>query len=276
MNKIDYDSFLGKQINHFIVTEIIKRASGASFKVKCQCGIEKIYSANRIITNHCKSCGCKHWGNPRLYLKGRPAHNKENLTGQKFGKLTVKEIDPNHALKKASWICHCECGQTKIVRAINLKLGHTKSCGCDTFKRTDKHASWTGYGELSGSEWSKITNGAEKRNIEITLTIEQAWKLFIKQNGKCAISGLELKLKINSSKGLSTASLDRIDSTKGYTLENSQWVHKNINIMKNTLDQKQFVSYCYIITNNNQHIFENKNLEDIISEIGPTFIMKRS
>jgi hypothetical protein len=47
-----------------------------------------------------------------------------------------------------------------------------------------------------------------------------------------------------------TASLDRIDSSKGYCEDNVQWVHKDINRMKNTFDQDYFISLCKLIAEN--------------------------
>ena len=52
-----------------------------------------------------------------------------DLTGQKFGKLTV--IGRDYSNKKATmWLCLCDCGTKKIVNGYNLKRGLTKSCGC--------------------------------------------------------------------------------------------------------------------------------------------------
>ena len=44
-----------------------------------------------------------------------------------------------------------------------------------------------------------------------------------------------------------TASLDRIDSNKGYVTDNIQWVHKDINYMKSDLDEQQFIHYCRLV-----------------------------
>ena len=54
---------------------------------------------------------------------------KENLTGRKFGRLTVleEERSPSNRLK---WRCQCECGGFCSVSPDKLKSGHTKSCGC--------------------------------------------------------------------------------------------------------------------------------------------------
>ncbi len=49
--------------------------------------------------------------------------------------------------------------------------------------------------------------------------------------------------------GERTASLDRIDSSKGYTKDNIQWVHKHVNLMKHKFDQKYFVDICKLIAN---------------------------
>jgi hypothetical protein len=48
-----------------------------------------------------------------------------------------------------------------------------------------------------------------------------------------------------------TASLDRIDSSKGYVEGNVQWVHKRINIMKNDLSDSEFIEWCRVVSKNN-------------------------
>ena len=60
-----------------------------------------------------------------------------DLTGQKFGRLTVIKY-----VGKSKWLCKCECGNEKIVSTTHLK-NDTKSCGClraeNTKKRNTKH-----------------------------------------------------------------------------------------------------------------------------------------
>jgi hypothetical protein len=51
---------------------------------------------------------------------------REDLTGQKFGRLTVIE----RANKGSRWLCTCDCGGTNTVKASLLLSGNTKSCGC--------------------------------------------------------------------------------------------------------------------------------------------------
>lgn len=57
-----------------------------------------------------------------------------DLTGQKFGRLTVLKraenyISPNGG-KRAQWLCKCECGKEVVVLGNNLRKGLTRSCGC--------------------------------------------------------------------------------------------------------------------------------------------------
>ena len=52
-------------------------------------------------------------------------------------------------------------------------------------------------------------------------------------------------------KSKTTASLDRIDSSKGYTTDNIQWVHKDINIMKNDYGNDYFIEICKKVAKNN-------------------------
>lgn len=58
----------------------------------------------------------------------------QDLTGQRFGRLTVIEraenrVQPNgHCCTQ--WLCKCDCGKEVVVSALNLKRGHTRSCGC--------------------------------------------------------------------------------------------------------------------------------------------------
>lgn len=66
--------------------------------------------------------------------KGSNMSKLIDLTGQKFGRLTVAERAENGVRKNGSsytrWLCKCDCGKELIVDGGNLKKGHSKSCGC--------------------------------------------------------------------------------------------------------------------------------------------------
>ena len=54
---------------------------------------------------------------------------RQDLTGQRFGRLTVIEFVPTED-RRTHWKCLCDCGKEKITLAYLLKEGGTVSCGC--------------------------------------------------------------------------------------------------------------------------------------------------
>ena len=53
---------------------------------------------------------------------------KENILGQRFGKLIV--IGPVESAGRTAWLCQCDCGKIKEIKTGYLKSGRTRSCGC--------------------------------------------------------------------------------------------------------------------------------------------------
>lgn len=57
-----------------------------------------------------------------------------DLTGKRFGRLTVIERAKNHiqpsGQSRPMWLCKCDCGNDAIICSSHLKIGKTKSCGC--------------------------------------------------------------------------------------------------------------------------------------------------
>lgn len=54
----------------------------------------------------------------------------KDLTGQRFGLLTARELVGKNKYRQALWRCECDCGNEKIASSNNLHNGDTKSCGC--------------------------------------------------------------------------------------------------------------------------------------------------
>lgn len=53
-----------------------------------------------------------------------------DLTGMRFGRVTVLEFVELDLNRSAHWRCRCDCGTVFVANAANLVHGHTKSCGC--------------------------------------------------------------------------------------------------------------------------------------------------
>lgn len=175
-------------------------------------------------------------------------------TNNVYGKLKVigKSNKTNDKNLK-SWICKCECGNITEVFGSNLRSGGTTSCGCYR-ANNESNYKFAGYEEISGSYWSVLKSRCKLKDIELSITIEQAWEVYINQNRKCALTGLDLCfVKVyNKERQNQNASLDRIDSSKGYTIDNIQWVHKDINRMKSDFEQNLFIEYCKLVVKNSQ------------------------
>ena len=77
------------------------------------------------------------------------------------------------------------------------------------------------------------------------------WEL---QKGCCNLTGLSIILPKGGNHE-NVASLDRIDSSRGYIKDNIQWVHKDINRMKWDFPQDKFVKLCFYVAN--KHGFIN-------------------
>lgn len=173
--------------------------------------------------------------------------------GDRFGKLEVLE----HYVKKkgrthSQTYCkvRCDCGTVKEVSAGAMRHRGTRSCGCLNKVRGPKNRYWQGHGNISQSFWHRIEAHAKRRKIPFDITIEEAWDVYRKQQGRCALTneviGFEGSIRSFIEK---TASLDRIDSTKGYTRSNIQWTHKKINMMKHTMSIPEFYEWCRKVTN---------------------------
>lgn len=215
------------------------------------CGKKDVIAIpNHIKSGHKKSCGCK------------AKFVNEDIVGEKFGMLSVIELEkkfhPTYNNGKGKFkyyaLCKCDCGNEHRVLKASLKRGSTTSCGCrrDQYDlmRGENHSQYTGYKEIRGKKWSDYQNKAKKRNLDFDITIEEAWGLYEEQNRKCALT--KLPIKHHHYNGGGTASLDRIDSSKGYNLENVQWLHKDVNKMKMDFPQERFLEICCLVSSNGE------------------------
>lgn len=100
-----------------------------------------------------------------------------------------------------------------------------------------------GYKNVSGNFLKIIRQSAKNRNLQFELTAEFIYNLWLKQDKKCFYSGREISFSPK------TASVDRIDSTRGYTVDNVTLVHKMVNIIKMSKTHDEFLSLIHKIRN---------------------------
>lgn len=179
-----------------------------------------------------------------------------NLIGEKFGLLLVESDAGLTEGKHKKYNCLCDCGNKVTRTGTSLIRSMNSSCGCFV-RKGSLHSQWKGCGDISGDFWYnhviRSANGSKYGNKirkpkEIDICPQYGWRLFMGQDRRCALTGLFLTFPTSSKDKTYTASLDRIDSTLGYTKGNVQWVHKHVNIMKNKFDNEYFINICKLVT----------------------------
>lgn len=173
------------------------------------------------------------------FLKKTEVKNKLSILGFK---LIGNYINLNTKTE-----IQCYCGNIVKIEPKRFIRKLQKSCGCLHNRFGENSPSWKGYKEISYTRWMDLVNNAKKRKLNIEITIEDIWNQYIKQDKKCALTDLDLYWNKNR-KSESNASIDRIDSSKGYTKDNIQIVHKIINTMKMDAQQKDFINMCNLVT----------------------------
>ena len=89
----------------------------------CVCGKVCAVGAGNLRSGNTKSCGCSR----AISLRGKGI---VDLTGKKYGELTVLRMSEHRKRNVVYWDCVCSCGNIKSFPVDSLNRGKTKSCGC--------------------------------------------------------------------------------------------------------------------------------------------------
>lgn len=148
---------------------------------------------------------------------------KDDLIGQRFGRLVVISIGEPTPGGNTRWECKCDCGNTALVTGTNLKNGMTKSCGC--IRKEISSAVHKTHGEKHSKLygiWSAMKARCKNPNVYAYnryggrgISVCDEWQSF--QNF------MEWSISNGYKEGLS---LDRIDNNGNYEPSNCRWATK--------------------------------------------------
>lgn len=73
----------------------------------------------------------------------------KDITGQRFGKLTVLKLSETRLHDKPCWDCLCDCGNSKIANGCVLRMGKLTSCGCNQYQGNPV--------DITGQKFNRLT-----------------------------------------------------------------------------------------------------------------------
>jgi hypothetical protein len=171
-----------------------------------------------------------------------------DLNGKVFPHFTVISKTDKRKSNSVLWECLCECGNTFLAAAGALSQNRIRSCGCNHPNRKEHGIST--FNRLCRS----YRRHAAARNIPFYLTNENI-KYISKQN--CFYCDAEpsnvVRAEYNTGDYIYNG-IDRVDNTKGYTLDNVVACCAICNSMKSKLPLQKFIEQCRKIADNAERI----------------------
>lgn len=170
-----------------------------------------------------------------------PKNNKPELqVDNKFYRLRVLNFSHSDKRWRKWYHVICDCGNKKVVMGSAMVSGNTKSCGCLSVEiKKNKRIS------DNHSEITAIILGykrhAEDRGFKWVLNRDNVKSIINKNCYYCGTNPTNIKKTKNSiGNGLHYSGIDRVDSLKDYTTENTVPCCRICNYAKSNLPLKDF------------------------------------
>ena len=146
-----------------------------------------------------------------------------DLTGKKFGRLTVLSLAGKDKNNLLLWECICECGNPVITRGQDLRRGVSKSCGCLKLEQLDARSRKHG---MAGTRPYRIWKGMKTRclNPRVKSYADYGGRgITVCENWKESFDAFWRDMKTGYADNLE---IDRIDHEGSYSPNNCRWVSK--------------------------------------------------
>lgn len=151
---------------------------------------------------------------------------KINEIGNRYGRLVVIAEAEKKNSKRARWVCQCDCGNITHVDGHELRCGHTQSCGCKRIEtimksKTTHHETHTrlyGVWKSMRKRCNCKTHDDYKYYGAKGIKVCEEWNDFLKFKEWAEKTGYQKDAPFG------VCTIDRIDSSKGYSPDNCEWI----------------------------------------------------
>jgi hypothetical protein len=216
-----------------------------AWELMCDCGTVIVRVPHGVKKGSPKSCGCKRYG---------IAHNRKDYTGQTHYQLTfIRPMPYDKEREKLKWEAICSCGKLTYICPSNVINGHNRSCGCLHAERIQQN---------------KLVGNATRKHTPIISSARDVWHAtYCKEKDDisfddfyrlsqlpCDYCGRNPFTTFNKHKGRASLlqrehghftynGLDRVDSSKGHTLDNVVPCCPPCNWAKSDMTRQEFLAH---------------------------------
>lgn len=212
---------------------------------------------------------CKEWLDKNITNFRKYSHKINGLNFHTTCRNCENRIKLNTEWKDGNLLCHI-CGEYKDPNEFTYagdtkyKLRQNKDCRCNLCKSKQRKAAVTTYNDdvklekVLQRRWLGARARAKDKSLPFTITKEDLLTIWKAQNGKCAISGLDMTYELEKGRTYTNVSIDQISPSVGYTVDNIQLVCMAVNQLKSDLDIDTVLLLCSAILNSNKSNNKNK------------------